>query len=88
MKYLVSLSLLVAILSSPLITSIYALPLGGGSQFGSAGGYAGSGQAVQNNDYSHVSPGNQVINGGQQSSDLQGIAGNVLQGSNLLGLRR
>ncbi|KAJ1024742.1 hypothetical protein NDA16_002782 [Ustilago loliicola] len=53
------------------------------SQNGSAGGYAGTGTAAQNNDYSQVAPGNQVMNGGGQSASLQGLAGNVLQGSNL-----
>lgn len=53
------------------------------SQTGSAGGYAGTATAGQNNDYSQVAPGNQVMNGGGQSASLEGLAGSVLQGGGL-----
>ncbi|ETS64432.1 hypothetical protein PaG_01287 [Moesziomyces aphidis] len=79
-------SSLVVLLVAALSTTSTALPLIGGSQLGSATGSAGTAQSVQNNDYSHVSPGNQVQNGGSQKADLQGVAGNVLQGSGPLGL--
>lgn len=49
------------------------------SQQGSAGGFAGSASAVQDNDYSNVEPGNAVNNGGGQSASLQGIAGSLSQ---------
>lgn len=50
-----------------------------GDQAGSAVGYGGSATATQNNDYSHVAPGNKVVNGGSQQASLQGVAGNVIQ---------
>lgn len=53
------------------------------SQTGSAGGYAGTATEMQNNDYSQVAPGNNVMNGGSQSAQLLGQAGSVLQNSNL-----
>lgn len=56
------------------------------SQTGSAGGYAGNASETQNNDYSHVAPGNQVSNGGSQSASLQGLAGSILQNSNIASL--
>ncbi|TKY89029.1 hypothetical protein EX895_001560 [Sporisorium graminicola] len=51
-------------------------------QVGSAIGVGGTGGSSQHNDYSHVAPGNDVINGGAQSASLQGIAGSVLQRGN------
>ncbi|CDU22567.1 related to GCD2-translation initiation factor eIF2B, 71 kDa (delta) subunit [Sporisorium scitamineum] len=53
------------------------------SQDGSAGGYGGSASATQDNDYSQVAPGNNVVNGGGQSASLQGLAGSVVQGANV-----
>ncbi len=82
----ITFSSLAVLFVAALFTRSAALPLIGGSQLGSATGSAGTAQSVQNNDYSHVSPGNQVQNGGSQTADLQGVAGNIFQSSGPLGL--